>query len=820
MATALVINELAAAFNWNLETYKFDKGMQRGQQYQQMDMKLAQFSLFREDVRDLFSLTYSNLSTYMTVGTLFFSLGITFIYCGYKDLPMQISWLPVFYSNCVFGSITLALLSVWLSMHGTIAAHSRSVTAMTQYVRLPVPGSGEVQAAAKTQQDFEEGALWRLAGPTNPLTAWAADKLGWTTFQPRRGLDSDVPRIPSTSSIGRQNTHGTNAAPNRRYPPPDTSKDQPATVDDGHIKLFTALQSEYANFDAYSRASLALAVNQMLLFLAYFCVAHILVSQKDLMPVRSRLLTWGCVVICTVGSAITMRLDLAVEAATLHLIRGVFIAAPLLACLSAHLWADRNNLPPGSVGYVRFSLIRVVPEVVEKMFAVLSALLHAVWVGLLLWTVRPAALEESKKLKPSGALRCVQFLDVFKKAEEEAKNAETQQSLGKDKEPPSTIPENQTSKGGIADAVGEHDGAGVSQVRAFEIADPQPLPFRDTFSNKPWKYFCNLAGSVILMWIITALYLFIGEIIFSVTEESYFSSQAPRSGKQIPVGWLDQLRPSAIACSEEALVLGGSFNIYIASLPKKLPEEGSQPSLELKPLNISGDVTDFVGWQSLDVLCSGSVCSSLFLLASSQKSVVQYMLKQENGYTIVTSSIEWNLSSQLVGADCIAIDIVQGNSADRICKDWLLHNAVEQDSRSTSNITQSWAMHATTTKGELISFCPVATSTRVPSHTLQPVHTLSADPVLSPASNYQGKGVHMDTMPHGGGVMWYTAVNSRGNTVVRAWGADGELQDEWQLHDDRLWAKGFCLRGKSLFAAAMKNTSSGIATPELWHFSF
>jgi len=204
MATALVINELAAAFNWNLETYKFDKGMQRGQQYQQMDMKLAQFSLFREDVRDLFSLTYSNLSTYMTVGTLFFSLGITFIYCGYKDLPMQISWLPVFYSNCVFGSITLALLSVWLSMHGTIAAHSRSVTAMTQYVRLPVPGSGEVQAAAKTQQDFEEGALWRLAGPTNPLTAWAADKLGWTTFQPRRGLDSDVPRIPSTSSMSRQ----------------------------------------------------------------------------------------------------------------------------------------------------------------------------------------------------------------------------------------------------------------------------------------------------------------------------------------------------------------------------------------------------------------------------------------------------------------------------------------------------------------------------------------------------------------------------------------------------------------------------------------
>eukprot|EP00971_Amphidinium_carterae_P165435 3279428-Amphidinium_carterae.1 len=43
-------------------------GQAQNSAHQCQNMRLAQWSLFREDVRDLFGLTASNMSTYMVVG--------------------------------------------------------------------------------------------------------------------------------------------------------------------------------------------------------------------------------------------------------------------------------------------------------------------------------------------------------------------------------------------------------------------------------------------------------------------------------------------------------------------------------------------------------------------------------------------------------------------------------------------------------------------------------------------------------------------------------------------------------------------------------
>ena len=60
---------------------------------QRMDMDIARWSLFREDVRDLFALTTSNMSTYMIVGTLFLGFAVTSIWNGIKDFPLYPPWL-------------------------------------------------------------------------------------------------------------------------------------------------------------------------------------------------------------------------------------------------------------------------------------------------------------------------------------------------------------------------------------------------------------------------------------------------------------------------------------------------------------------------------------------------------------------------------------------------------------------------------------------------------------------------------------------------------------------------------------------------------
>mmetsp|Transcript_104875 Transcript_104875/g.327037 ORF Transcript_104875/g.327037 Transcript_104875/m.327037 type:complete len:104 (+) Transcript_104875:59-370(+) len=65
------------AYTYNQGRYEFDAGQSQLTAHQLMNFRLAQWNLFREDIRDLFTLTTSHMSTYMVVGTLFLGFAVT-----------------------------------------------------------------------------------------------------------------------------------------------------------------------------------------------------------------------------------------------------------------------------------------------------------------------------------------------------------------------------------------------------------------------------------------------------------------------------------------------------------------------------------------------------------------------------------------------------------------------------------------------------------------------------------------------------------------------------------------------------------------------
>eukprot|EP00434_Breviolum_minutum_P038888 symbB.v1.2.034506.t1/scaffold4469.1/size39292/1 len=133
--------------------------------YQIQNMRLAQWGLFREDVRDVFTLSQTNMDNYILVGALIVTAVMNFIFVGYPAFPQEPRWLLLLWNNCVFACITFGLVSVWLALHGSIAQRSARVKILTQAVRPPVPSLKEIQEAMRAQENFEGGGARRYFEP-------------------------------------------------------------------------------------------------------------------------------------------------------------------------------------------------------------------------------------------------------------------------------------------------------------------------------------------------------------------------------------------------------------------------------------------------------------------------------------------------------------------------------------------------------------------------------------------------------------------------------------------------------------------------------
>ncbi|CAJ1341719.1 unnamed protein product [Effrenium voratum] len=400
MATPLVASAgyAGAAYFYNLGRYKFDAEQRQDCMYQIQNMRLAQWGLFREDVRDLFALSTANMDNYILVGALIVTAVMNFVFVGYPAFPLEPRWLLLLWNNCVFACITFGMVSVWLAMHGSIAQRSARVKILTQAVRPPVPSLRDVQEGMRAQESFEGGGARRFFEPPGFLVPFA---------EPR----DEVPKPSGAASVQRTVTAPVQRKPRAKGKPKteavDWLTDAPCaneevlqhleTADNGgpgrsavmhsHFWMLRRVQRGYACFDAYARICLVVAAQNMLLVCAYYSLGHFM-SKMDVWPTRAQ-----------------YKLDLFCGKRFRTLIHFTLLTPPALAGMAIHLAAARTNHGKGGVR----PCDQVVPAWLPWILAIFTCLGHACWVVLIRKVAKP--LLESSGLPLS--FRSTIYLDVF-----------------------------------------------------------------------------------------------------------------------------------------------------------------------------------------------------------------------------------------------------------------------------------------------------------------------------------------------------------------------------------------------------------------------
>jgi len=461
------------AYGYNMNRFKFDAGQEMSRAYQHMSVRMSQWNLFRQDVRDLFDLTISNMSKYQVLSTFVLGYSITYLYSCMPSFPAEPRWMMVIWGNCAITSTVYGVVSIWLAIHGCIAAHSANVKMLTQVVRPPIPSMAQVNAVRTSVAAYEGGNVSRMFKPpeflgssnrkavsagTGPRASANSDR-GFRSVIGSLGLDnsssslfalgggSDLGGVgdcgASLDGSGPSNTtnHGaggdgasigggasaagtsaaTTAAESEHAAWVET-RARTALADaeggpgqsaafQGHVRLFRHMHLTYACFSAYAFIGMAACVYDLLLAAAYLCVAHKMIkADSDGNRMQNSFFSWAATLIVAFTALVLFKLDLYVEGRKLRIFKQAVVAGPLFTCTAAHLWAAQQ---------MNGEVTRV-----PQLLAMFTCLLHLLWSCLLRWEARPVAC---KGMLPTS-FRAVRYLDVFGWLDDE--NGRTKQTAG------------------------------------------------------------------------------------------------------------------------------------------------------------------------------------------------------------------------------------------------------------------------------------------------------------------------------------------------------------------------------------------------------
>jgi len=149
-------------------------------------------------------------------------------------------------------------LSSWLAIHASVSCHSFSVRLLTQYVRLPVPNTEQLDAAAARGTDFEGMGLQQF-------TRVPVARQEWEAF-----INSDADELGGGQTAGPSSAEGLI----------QMSTSNP-TVALEHIKIYRELQANWQAHDAYARACLCIGTYTFLHAVAYYSIGLLIVELSS-----------------------------------------------------------------------------------------------------------------------------------------------------------------------------------------------------------------------------------------------------------------------------------------------------------------------------------------------------------------------------------------------------------------------------------------------------------------------------------------------------------------------------------------------------------
>ncbi|CAE7441653.1 unnamed protein product [Symbiodinium natans] len=366
---------LQADHGYNRENFFFDGEQRIKREYQGQLMRVKQFELFREDIRDLMELTVAKMDNYLIVNTIQIGLVVVLFTEGRPEPGVSPPWLLFLWAASGVGSFMYITLCIWLAMHASICSHSFCVRMLTQLVRLPIPSKEQMDAARVLATDFEGVSAREMLRV--PVVKQQLKKLHKLVDQ--AGLeegDADASN-DAASDPGAEETML-------------DSEGQPVATDTlSHVKLYRRMQANWQAYDAYARVSMAMGTNQFLQQLGYTCLIGFVSENGSVLPGMCSVLVFS------VCAALLVRLDLYVSSQSLVMALVLNTLPSFIAGICLILTSLKDHT------YLQLLGDSLVP---------VPVFLHIVWLlVLLLWaqgkTINGIALPTT--------FRAVLYLDVF-----------------------------------------------------------------------------------------------------------------------------------------------------------------------------------------------------------------------------------------------------------------------------------------------------------------------------------------------------------------------------------------------------------------------
>ncbi|CAE7715721.1 PRPF19, partial [Symbiodinium sp. CCMP2456] len=357
-------------FGYNRGNFMFDQVLRQWREYQEQDMRVKQFMLYREDVRDLTELTTSKMDSYLMIAILELGCCLDLLVHGVlhiKAMTDEPTWLLWLYVISLAEAFVFLFLSAWLAIHASVSAHSFSVRLLTQFVRLPLPSRRQIDAGSALATDYENKGfedLLRL-----PVLRQQAERLSGGGPSQRTQDPSGGVAVAGLVSMSQPNANAAVAAK--------------------HVRLYRDLQDNWQAHDAYARACLALGTYKLLHAVAYYTVGLLVLEMHA---------PWAglaCATVLPMLAWLLIKLDLYFSS-TRRVLGALFLMlGPLLALVAATL----NSLSE--------------PQRVAQF--VLVAVVFAMHAGLI---VCVACIARAEHVSERGAalptrFRSVLYLDVF-----------------------------------------------------------------------------------------------------------------------------------------------------------------------------------------------------------------------------------------------------------------------------------------------------------------------------------------------------------------------------------------------------------------------
>lgn len=320
----------------------YDREMRMRKEFKIQNFRVEQAKLWRQDVRDLISLTEYKMHVYLLVNVLLLGFTVT-LWCQGKLPTTTPAWLMMGNVLSICMAFIFILLSIWMAMHAAVAAQSFETRLLTQMVRLPIPTWQEIEACRTFASEFERlestqmfrvpFAMGRQEGlvPTN----------GEVSSKPcakdsKVSGSSDETSRSSSSTTGDRGQCDANVDPwgfersGSDYPELGCKRGS-AMIDMRHVKLARRAMIFWQGYDAYARICMSIGVDQLLLAATYFILAYYMEEVR----VRSAA-TYGVVILTAMAETLT-RLDMSLIWWQARLLQLIVFTGPFMATAACYL---------------------------------------------------------------------------------------------------------------------------------------------------------------------------------------------------------------------------------------------------------------------------------------------------------------------------------------------------------------------------------------------------------------------------------------------------------------------------------------------------